>query len=1062
MQNIYKIIRLLPLLSIWLVFGKAYAQDSATPKNAANSVVPTRELVQGEIIDAATGIPIVGAAITYLKYAAAISDASGSFTIDVPWEGATLFILADGFHPKEVALKGSRNIVVKLNKLGYQSFYDNIAMPAGVVLRSKVSNAVSPVETDGAWANAPETPDAYLQGRVAGLQSLRRSGTPGIGANLFLRGFTSLFASNQPLLIVDGVYYDNGTYGNPLAPGFYNNPLSFIDLKDIDDITVLKDGSSVYGTKAANGVIIITTVRAREEATKIDAAIYGGVSLAPQSIPVMNTIGYRSFLSEILQSKGLSAAEIQQLPYMNDNINSADYARYHYNNDWQKKIFDKQYTQNAYLKITGGDNIAKYALTIGYLNSQSPLLQTGLSRYNMRFNADLNLTKRLTASTNIGYFRSHNNLRNQGVHPTTNPIFSALVKAPFLPVNVVADNGLESPLLAEGDALGVSNPVALIRSMISENTSYRFNGGATFNYQLSNSLELATTIAISSQKNRESFFVPERGIVSDTLLNGVLVRNRSGAQVIKAFNSFNDTRLTYSKTLNQRNQLLARAGVRYNKTNSEQDYGLGFNSATDQLTGVGYGLNTLRQIGGSLGSATWLNIYQSIDYNMADKYFISVTNAVDGSSRFGYKIEDAGIGIGDRRYAVLPSVAAAWVLSSEKFMASTKGIDLVKLRASYGVTGNDDIGNYTARNYYTSQNLLGVAGLVRGAISDERLHWEQVYKLDFGFDVSILNERLQITADVFNNNTKNMIVYAPGPEITGQDYIITNSGAMKTKGWEVAVNSLLLNKKKTKWELGFNIASYKSTVTKLPAGNIYTSIAGGQIITSVGNAPNIFYGYKTMGVFVSDATALASGLSNKNADGTLTPFRGGDMHFNDLNGDHIIDEKDMQIIGNPNPNFFGGANTKITYQNWTLDALATFTIGGNIYNYTRRQLESGSGYANQTGAMLGRWKTNGQITDIPRAAWGDPIGNSRFSDRWIEDASTFRLKTISLSYKIPIKPTALKYIHLYATANNLVTLSKYLGYDPEVSASSGVFGQGMDMMMEPQYRYMQLGVRLGL
>ncbi|MGC4234185.1 MAG: SusC/RagA family TonB-linked outer membrane protein [Niabella sp.] len=1055
----FNILKFLPVLCLPVVCVNTYAQEQASPPAR---VTQMKNPVSGIVTDAATGQPVTGANISYKEFAAAITDSAGRFTIDAPWNDITLLISADGYQAQEIALKGNKDFHIQLHKKGSHSLYDNITMPTGTTLQSKVANAATSVKTNGAWANAPETPDAYLQGRVAGLQSVRRSGTPGIGADLFLRGYSSLFASNQPLIIVDGVFYDNGTYGSPLASGFYNNPLSFIDLKDIDDITVLKDGSSIYGTKAANGVILITTVRTREEATKIDAAIYGGMSLAPQNIPVLGAAGYRSYLSEILQSQGLSASAIQQLPYMNDDVNNPEYSRYHYNNNWQDKIFEKQYTQNAYLKITGGDNIAKYALSIGYLNSNSPLSETGINRYNMRFNADLNLSKRLTAATNIGYFRSSNDLKNLGIAPTTNPIYSALVKAPFLPVNVVTDNGLESPLLADHDILGVSNPVALIRNMTSANTSYRFIGGVSFNYELSKSLSLATTIAITSQKNRESFFIPERGIMPDTLFNGTPALNRSGAQVIKAFNTFNDTRLHYYKAFNKRNQLNVRAGVRYNKTNSEQDFGLGFNSPTDQLTGVGYGLNTLRQIGGSLGASTWLNTYLNADYNMADKYFLTVASALDGSSRFGHKIENAGINISGRRFAVLPSIAAAWVISSENFMAAAKAVTLAKLRASYGITGNDDIGNYTARNYYVSQNLLGVAGLVRGGISDERLQWEQVSKLNLGLDLAMFNDRLQITADVFSNKTDNMIVYEPGPAITGQDYIITNSGAMKTTGWEASVNSVLVNQKKLKWELGFNIASYKSQVTQLPAGSIITTFAEGNILTSVGNAPNAFYGHHTTGVFATDAMAAASGLRNKNADGSLTAFKGGDAIFTDINGDKIIDENDRLVIGNPNPDFLGGINTKLTYGNWSLDALATFSIGAESYNYARRQLESVNSYSNQTEAVLRRWKTDGQVTDIPKATWGDPMGNSRFSNRWIEDASYLRLKTVSLSYRIPFKPTALKYIHVYATANNIITLSRYLGYDPEFSATAGVLGQGTDIYLEPQYKYVQLGVRFGL
>ncbi|MGN7787220.1 SusC/RagA family TonB-linked outer membrane protein [Niabella sp. 22666] len=1060
MRRLFNIVKILPAMCFPVLCSTVDAQE-ATPQRAPAVVAKMANPVSGTISDAATGKPVVGANITYKEFAAAISDTSGRFSIDAPWNDITLLITADGYQAKEIALKGNKNIVIQLQKSGFQSFYENITLPSATMLRSKLANAATTVKTDGAWTNIPETPDAYLQGRVAGLQSIRRSGTPGIGADLFLRGYSSLFASNQPMIIVDGVYYDNGSYGNSLVSGYYNNPLSFIDLKDIDDITVLKDGSSLYGAKAANGVIIITTARAREEATKIDAAVYGGISFAPSAIPVMGAGSYRSYLSEMLQSKGLSASEIQQLPYMNDDINNPEYYRYHSNTDWQNQVFSQRYTQNAYLKITGGDNIAKYGLSIGYLNSKSPLEETGLNRYNMRFNADLNLSKRLTASANIGYFRSSADLKNQGINPTTNPIYTSLVKAPFLPIHVIADNGLESPLLAGRDTLGFSNPAAIIQNMTSNNTSYRFVGGVTFNYQLSNSLTLGTTIAITSQKNRENFFIPERGIAPDTLFNGTLARNRSGAQVIKAFNTFNDTRISYYKAFNKRNQLNVKAGVRYNKTNGEQDYGLGFNSATDQLTGVGYGLNTLRQIGGNLGSATWLNMYVNADYNMADKYFITVANALDASSRFGHKIENAGIEIGGRRFGVFPSLGAAWLISSENFMAAAPAINLAKLRVSYGITGNDDIGNYTARSYYVSQNLLGVAGLVRGGIADERLQWEQVSKLNLGLDLALFNERLQITADVYSNKTSNMIVYEPGPAITGQEYIVKNSGAMKTNGWETAITGLLINQNKLKWQLGFNIAAYKTSVTELPAGSFITGYAGGNTITGVGNAPNVFYGYKTNGVFVSDAAAAASGLSTRNADGSSTPFRGGDMIFSD-NGDKIIDEKDMQVIGNPNPDFFGGVNTRLTYGNWTLDALATFSVGGDVYNYARRQLESQSGYANQTEAVMRRWRTDGQLTDIPKATWGDPMSNSRFSDRWIEDASYLRLKTVSLSYKVPVKPTALKYIHIYATGNNLITFSKYLGYDPEFSAASGIYGQGADTFFEPQYKYVQLGVRFGL
>ncbi|HUP12994.1 MAG TPA: hypothetical protein VM187_12295, partial [Niastella sp.] len=477
--------------------------------------------------------------------------------------------------------------------------------------------------------------------------------------------------------------------------------------------------------KAANGVILITTARAKQEATRIDAALYAGVNFAPANIPMMNAADYRVYLSEMLQSKGVTDKDMQALPYMNDDPANPNYYRYHYNSDWQKKVLGNSSMQNGYLKITGGDNIAKYALSMGFLKNAGVIENTGLTRYNMRFNADLNLSRRLTAAANLSFIYSEQKLKDQGLSFSTNPIYSALVKAPFLPENEVADNGIESPSLADKDSFNISNPGALIKSMQALNKSYRFNGTVKFNYLLTKSLSLATTIAVTIDKIRETFFVPEKGIVSDTLDNAIAY-NRSGAQVIRTFTIFNDTRLAYNRTFNHIHHLDAQLGVRYVRNTAEQDNGFGFNAATDQLTGVGYGLNSLRRIGGSLGQWSWSNSYLHAGYNMAGKYFLSFDMAADGSSRFGKNIPHgnmASLRARSNTLALFPSVTGAWLISSEKFMARYPFVDLLKLRASIGKTGNDDIGNFTSRKYYVPQNLLGVSGLVRGSIGNEQLQW---------------------------------------------------------------------------------------------------------------------------------------------------------------------------------------------------------------------------------------------------------------------------------------------------------------------------------------------------
>ncbi|MDP4262681.1 MAG: SusC/RagA family TonB-linked outer membrane protein [Bacteroidota bacterium] len=1013
--------------------------------------------VSGVIKDAATGKALRGIRVTYKDYSAAITDSMGAFTLDVPSPDVYVLLEGEGYQSKQIALKGNNHVTAGLYEDTYTSFYDLANLPMGTVMKNQDPFAAVSVQTDGNWGKVTETPSSYLQGRVVGLNAIRRSGTPNIGATLFLRGINSLYATNQPLIIVDGIIFDNADYGGLIA-GHYTDPLSSIDPRDIDNITVIKDGSSTYGTKGANGVIIITTARARELGTKIDFAVYGGINFKPAELPLLDAAGYRVYLSEILQSQGLTDAQIQAQPYMNDDKANADYFRYHNNTDWQNLVFHNSHTKNIYLKVTGGDNIAKYALSLGFMNNEASVKSTDLTRYNMRFNGDLNLSKRLTATTDLSFTFNEQNLRDQGTASKTNPIFLALVKSPLLRFKEVSSSGIESPTLAGRDTFNVSNPLVLTDNASGHSRSYRFLGSIGFNYQVVKSLAVATTVGVIYDKTRENFFIPGKGVTTDTLSTDIAT-SRSGSMVKTFFSLYNDTRLTYSRRFRNIHDLSASVGFRYLKGKAEQDFGLGFNSPIDQLISVQFGSNALRQIGGSIGESSWLNTYLNADYSCFDKYFVSFNMAMDGSSRFGTNIPDA-LSIGPDKYAILPSLAAAWLISSEKFVKN-KHLDILKLRASYGLSGNDDIGNYTARQTYISQNFLGLQGLVRAGFGNDQLQWEEVRKLNVGLDISVLNERLNLTFDTYRDKTDKMLVYESVPVASGSSFTITNSGAMTTKGIEASVNGRIINKA-IKWDMGFNIARSISRVDRLPVDRVITSFAGATFITQASGAPNLFYGYKTSGVFISDNVAAQENLSLRKPDGTLTPFKGGDIRFVDVNGDHVIDENDRQVIGNPNPDFFGAITSKLGYKRFSLDMLFTFSQGNDIYNYTRNQLEAESGYYNQTTAVINRWRTNGDATNIPKATWGDPMGNSRFSDRWIDDGSYLRLRTMTLSYNLPFKQGSFKYAVIYVTGNNLFTLTKYKGFDPEFSASESIFGQGIDNTLEPQVRSVQLGLRIGL
>ena len=789
-QTTMQLTKIFTGLFLLLTCAMLNAQENNDPPIGIKKQYSGSNNISGIIKDAATGKAIGGVKVTYKDYSAAISDSTGSFTLAVPSLFVSVLLEGEGYQSKQVSLKGKNSITADLYEDTYTSFYDLAHFPLGAISKNQSPFAATSIQTDGNWGKTTETPSSYLQGRAAGLNSIRRSGTPGIGATMFLRGINSLYATNQPLIIVDGVIFDNANYGS-LISGHYTDPLSTIDPKDIDNITVIKDGSFIYGTKGANGVIIITTARARELGTKIDFAIYGGINFKPAEYPVMNAGEHRVYLSEILKSQGLTDAQIQALPYMNDDKANKDYYRYHNNTNWQDLVFQQTNTRNIYLKVTGGDNIAKYALSLGYMRNGAPTKGTGLSRYNMRFNGDLNLNRKLTATTNLSFTFNDQNLRDQGTASKTNPGFLALVKSPLLRIKEVSDAGIESPVLAGRDTFNISNPLVITDNANGFSRNYRFFGSIGFDYQASKSISIATTIGVIYDKTRESFFVPAKGVTTDTLASDV-VTSRSGSMVKSFFSLYNDTRVGYTKRFRNIHDLSAKIGIRYLTSKAEQDFGLGFNSPIDQLISVQFGSNALRQVGGSIGESNWLNTYFNADYAYSDKYFLSFNMAIDGSSRFGKNIPNA-LEINSNKYAVLPSIAAAWLISSEKFVKG-KFIDLLKLRASFGLTGNDDIGNYTARQTYIPQNLLGLQGLVRSGFGNDQLQWEQITKLNAGLDISVLNERLNISFDGFHNKTSKMLVYESAPPASGATFTLTNSGAMQQ--WSRSIGKYTCNKQR--------------------------------------------------------------------------------------------------------------------------------------------------------------------------------------------------------------------------------------------------------------------------
>ncbi|GAB3028253.1 TonB-dependent receptor [Niabella terrae] len=1015
--------------------------------------------VKGRVFDSRTGRPVNGARVSYRNLVARITDSTGFFTLKLPGADAVLDVSLEGYTTKTVPVSPGKVLKVRLYPADYHSHYETTATVFGDNGVLHTTGAVVKQDID-AWEQNSETLDNYLQGRFSGVAVIRKSGTPAIGANVQIRNFNSLYTNNQPLYIVDGVVYNAEILSPSITSGHENNPLQNIDIRDIQDITILKDAvaTSIYGARAANGVVVINTNHAQQLATRIDLELSSGYNQPPQSLPLLDGYAYRSYLNDVLATSPYTGEEIAAMPFNNDNPSSAQYGKYHNNTNWQQQVFKPSVDKNMFLRVTGGDNIAKYALSVGYNSEKGIIDNSGLDKYTARFNGDMQLSRRMSAQTNIsiGYGQQH--LKDQGLSALTNPVFLGLIKSPLLHTHEVAADGTLSPNYADADYFGYSNPAQLLYNGINNKKAYRFLGSVLLNYELNSHIDISNLLAVTYDKSQEDFFIPKKGVARDTI-NNMEVFSRLGAQVARYYAISNDLRLRYRKDFGQENQLEAIAGLRYQHNDAEQDYALGYNAATDELVSIGNSTPESRVYGGQIGK--WVNLtgYGLVNLTLRNRYLINASLGIDGSSRFGTEA-DGGVNLGGHPYGVFPALGLGWVLSNEPFLKGNPTIDLLKLRLSYGLVGNDDIGNYNARKNYISQNLLGVQGLVREGAANPYLQWETVAKLNAGIDLALFQERLNFSIDLYQHTTRNMLVYNRGSSLSGISSYLFNNGSMKNTGIDLSVFGRLINGA-VKWDAGLTVGKFKNEMLSIPE-TVYTSYADATYITRKGEVANAFYGYRFEGVYQTQAEADAAGLGIRDIAGNRIAFAAGDAKFADRNGDKIIDENDRFILGSPQPDLFGSMNHSLTYKRWKLSALLTFSQGNEIYNYTRAQLESGKNFYNQTELLLGRWRAEGQTTQVPRVSYGDPMGNARFSDRWIEDGSYLRLRQLALEHDFDINGKLVKYIRVYGTANNLITISPYLGYDPEFAVSNNVFQQGADVTLEPVFRSYQLGLRIGL
>ena len=1089
-------------LSLSLSFQTAYAQDDETVDEEMTTVAPRKKTVKtpsypttevrGICVDAASKQPLAGILIQAQGFAnyTAMTDETGHFVIKVPTFTSALYVHAPEFISQQVGL-GKKDGEIRIEMLSdkFRPMFDksvSITASASAMMNNTTSQTI-------------ETDIEDLMG--ADVRSITRSGGPGYGTAMFMRGMNSLNANAQPLIVIDGVVQDMQQTRTALHYGDYTNMVLNINPEDIEKVTVLKNATALYGAKGANGVILIDTKRGHSMATRIDANVGVGVTLVPQYPNMMDASQYRIYATEMLGTYPTISnyTDPATFKFLIDDPSKYYYTKYHNNTDWTDEVYRTALNQNYNINVQGGDDVGMYNLSLGYTDGQSTARENGFNRLNVRFNTDINVIRQLTTRFDMSYTKINRDVFDNGAPESlttgtvSSPTFLALIKSPFLnPYTYNNVTGKLSSTLADADDyltvldpdLTLGNPTALLENgnAINKNRSEttHFNTVIAPRFKFSDALSLTGTFSYTLDRVSQRYYRPAGGMPT-FLIEGIgRVQNMAKSMFSKETSVVGDIRLQWDKQLGE-HFIDAYGGVRYTSFayDDNQPEGQYASAGNDKTPNISTNMDFIDAIGtdDEWRSLTW---YANVDYNFRSRYFAQLSLALESCSRFG-KEADGGIGIGGVKWGLFPSLQLGWLLSNEAWFPKNRIINYLLIKAGYDISGNDDINNYAARTSFSvSKYLYKASSAVLDNIGNEQITWEQTSKASVGLKAYLLNNRVGIDFDYFMNHTSNLLTLKSFDNpVAGINNYWSNGGSLDNTGFEVKVTGKPIVARDLSLELGVSAGHYSNKVKSLPndsriyldgkksAQGYTSSIYGTDNIATIVDQPvGMFYGYKTLGVFASDQEAVKAGkdgyLYLTDETGARQDFRAGDMHFVDINGDGEISEADKTIIGDPNPDLYGNIFANLAWRNLQLYVGLNYSLGNDIYNYQRSIIEGGFNFYNQTTAMTNRWRAEGQLTDIPRATYGDPMGNSRFSDRWIEDGSYLRLKTVRLSYKVPVNLSWLQGLSVWAEANNLLTLTRYIGNDPEASAANAVLYQGIDPGNVALGRTFTMGLKINL
>ena len=998
----------------------------------------------GRITDARTGEPLIGASLVpkSSKELGAVTDIDGNFklvtNVELPLTLSVQFIgyrsqevdVYDASEPVDIQLIDASDRLNEVVIIGY-----------GAQKRLELTSSISTVNQELLKQNSPSVESA-LQGAVAGLNVTTTSGQPGAASIIRIRGGNSITGGNEPLYVIDGfiVYNDvasnkTGARGSDAAL----DPLSFLNPSDIESIEVLKDvaATAIYGTRGANGVIIITTKKGSHGRNNISYSASFGWSSISKKLDYLNAWQWADLWNELYENG--------EVGYRLDEP-TASY-------DWQDAALQTGFSQEHQLSVVGGDEISRYSISGSYKNQEGILLNTGLKRYAARINYERNVFKNLLIGLNAN--GAYNQMKGQSDKSSmfaANSWYGAISHTPYTPIYNEDGSFNYDPTPTSVDIYNgkVGNPISDLLNYQTETENTRVIGTGFAEWTVIPQLKLKASLGADISNTRQNYYAPS--YTSDGLpYNGYSSIGQTKTHVWQT-----EFTATYSNVFKRVHSLTVLAGytAQYTDRSRFATTAYGFSNDATGYDNIGAAATTQPS-----SSAHYISTLQSVigrvNYSYDSRYNASLTLRADGSSRFAK----------NHKWGWFPSLGFSWNIDREKWLHLSKKVDFIQLRASVGVVGNQEIGDYQFAANVVPRTVvvdgMRATSYIISNKSNPDLKWETTASYNVGLSTGFFKNRLTATLDVYYKKTSDLLLDVPVEQVTGFSTVLRNVGSVTNKGVEFEVGGVLVDKKDLKWNVNANIAHNKNEVTSLGNAEYFIPSHGytNPLIVKVGEPLGSFYGYLFKGIIQSDEDL--SSLPSQ----TISPVEPGNPKFEDINGDNVVNEQDRVVLGNIQPKFTYGFNTKLTYKNWELFVSANGSYGNKLFNELACRLDRGNGYYyNPLAEVADRWTPTNPSNTIQKASNATSI----YTDsRFVEDASYLKIRNIQLAYTLPIPQiTKDSRLRLYVSLQNFFTITKYNGYDPEANRSgtdeTSALYQGIDNGTYPTAKTVLVGFNITL